>query len=94
MGVPVISLIGQTAVGRGGSSILHTIGVPELVADTPRRYLQTAVELASDLPRLSELRRTLRPRMQASPLTDVPRFTRNLEAVYRRIWQSWCSSEK
>jgi len=21
---------------------------------------------------------------------DAPRFTRNLEAVYRQMWQKWC----
>ena len=92
MGVPVISLVGRTAVGRGGASILSNVGVPELVARTPQEYVQIAADLAKDLPRLAELRRTLRPRMQASPLMDAPRFTRNIEAVYRRMWRSWCET--
>ena len=35
MGVPVVSLAGQTAVGRGGVSILSNLGLPELVACDP-----------------------------------------------------------
>jgi len=90
MGVPVVSLVGSTAVGRGGASILANVGAPELVARTPQQYVQIATDLANDLPRLVELRRTLRPRMQASPLMDAPRFARNVEAAYRRMWRTWC----
>jgi protein O-GlcNAc transferase len=91
MGVPVVSLVGRTAVGRGGASILANIGLQELIAHTPEQYVKIAVGLANDLPRLAELRRTLRPRMQASPLMDAPRFARNVEATYRQMWRSWCA---
>jgi protein O-GlcNAc transferase len=91
MGVPVVSLVGQTAVGRGGLSIMSNIGLPELAAHDPQQYVQTAVGLAQDLPRLRQLRATLRDRMQSSPLMDAPRFARNVEAAYRRMWQDWCA---
>jgi predicted O-linked N-acetylglucosamine transferase (SPINDLY family) len=94
MGVPVITLAGQTAVGRGGVSVLRNIGLPELIAQTKQQYIQIASDLAGDLPRLAELRGSLRPRMRASPLMDAPRFARNIEAVYRKIWQEWCGSSK
>ncbi|MGD0389410.1 MAG: tetratricopeptide repeat protein, partial [Tepidisphaeraceae bacterium] len=90
MGVPVVSLVGRTAVGRGGASILANVGVPELVAPAPEQYVQIATDLAKDLPRLAELRRMLRGRMQASPLMDAPRFARNVEAAYRQMWRNWC----
>ena len=90
MGVPVVSLAGQTAVGRGGVSILSNVGLPELVAEDVGQYVRIAVDLAQDLSRLSELRATLRGRMQASPLMDAPRFARNVEAAYREMWQRWC----
>ena len=91
MGVPVVSLAGQTAVGRGGLSILSNVGLPELVAADAEQYVRIAVELAHDLSRLSELRATLRDRMQASPLMDAPRFARNVEAAYREMWRRWCA---
>jgi predicted O-linked N-acetylglucosamine transferase (SPINDLY family) len=91
MGVPVVSLAGQTAVGRGGVSILSNVGLPELVAQDSEQYVRIAVELAQDLCRLSELRATLRDRMQASPLMNAPRFARNVEAAYRNMWQRWCA---
>jgi predicted O-linked N-acetylglucosamine transferase (SPINDLY family) len=91
MGVPVVSLAGQTAVGRGGVSILSNVGLPELIAQTPEHYVQVAAKLAQDLPRLSQLRATLRERMQASPLMNAPRFARNVEAAYRTMWRRWCA---
>jgi predicted O-linked N-acetylglucosamine transferase (SPINDLY family) len=90
MGVPVVSLVGKTAVGRGGLSILSNIGLPELVARSEEQYVRIASELAGDLPRLRDLRSTLRQRMERSPLMDAPRFARNIEAAYREMWRRWC----
>src|SRR5205823_1309837 len=90
MGVPVISLRGKTAVGRGGLSILSNLGLTDLVAHTPDEYIHIASALANDLHRLAELRAALRPRMQQSPLMDPPRFARDVEAAYREMWARWC----
>jgi predicted O-linked N-acetylglucosamine transferase (SPINDLY family) len=87
MGVPVISWAGSTAVSRSGLSILSNVGLAELVAFDGEQYVQRALELAQDLPRLSVLRASLRQRMQNSPLMDAPRFARNVEAAYRGLWK-------
>jgi predicted O-linked N-acetylglucosamine transferase (SPINDLY family) len=92
MGVPVVSLSGTTAVGRGGRSILSNIGLPELVAHSPEQYVQIAAELASNPPRLLELRRTMRQRMTASPLMDGPGFIADLENCYRKMWRVYCAT--
>ena len=91
MGVPVVSLAGLSAVGRGGLSILSNIGLADLVARDVEQYVRIALELAGDLPRLSKLRATMRVRMQNSPLMDAPRFARNVEAAYRDMWHRWCA---
>lgn len=92
MGVPVVTMVGQTPAGRAGLSIATNLGLPELVARTEDEYVRAAVRLARDLGRLDQLRRGLRARMQSSPLMDVPRFTRNIEAAYRVAWKKWCRS--
>jgi predicted O-linked N-acetylglucosamine transferase (SPINDLY family) len=92
MGVPVVTLLGATAVARAGLSLLANLGLPELVAETPEQFVSIAVGLASDLRRLSDLRATLRQRMQASPLMDAPGFARCVEAAYREMWRRWCGS--
>ncbi len=90
MGVPVVSLAGDSAPSRGGASLLGTVGLEELVADTPEEYLEKAGSLAGNLARLSTLREGMRARMSASPLMDAARFTRHLEQAYRSMWRRWC----
>ncbi len=94
MGVPVITLAGQMATGRAGVSQLTNLGMTELIARTPKEFVKIAVELADDLPRLAEIRRTIRPRMRGSALMDGARFARNIEAVYRQMWREWCEGVK
>jgi protein O-GlcNAc transferase len=93
MGVPVISLAGKTGVGRGGVSILSNLGLGELVADSPQMYVRIAEELGKDQDRLSNLRSTLRQRMEKSALMDAPGFARDVEAAYREMWRETIASE-
>jgi predicted O-linked N-acetylglucosamine transferase (SPINDLY family) len=92
MGVPVVSLAGKLAVGRGGLSILSNVGLADLVGRDVDQYVQIAAGLAADISRLQELRATMRERMRSSPLMDAPRFARNLEAAYRQMWRRWCGA--
>jgi predicted O-linked N-acetylglucosamine transferase (SPINDLY family) len=94
MGVPVVSLAGERPVSRAGLSILNNLGLPELVTFSEDEYVQIAVNLANDLPRLAELRRTLRSRMEASVLMDAPHFARQIEAAYRAMWREWCARQE
>ena len=91
MGVPVVTLVGQTVVGRAGLSQLSNLRLTELIARTADEYVDIVVKLVSDLPKLAELRSTLRRRMLSSPLTDAVRFARNIEAAYREMWRIWCA---
>jgi predicted O-linked N-acetylglucosamine transferase (SPINDLY family) len=92
MGVPIVTLVGRTVVGRAGWSQLCNLGLQELAAQTPEAYVALVTQLAGDLPRLQELRGTLRERTERSPLMDGPRFARQVEQAYRQMWQRWCSS--
>jgi predicted O-linked N-acetylglucosamine transferase (SPINDLY family) len=92
MGVPVITRIGPTVVGRAGWSQLSNLNLTELAAQTDEQFVMIAADLAADIPRLAELRRTLRQRMQQSPLMDGARFARNVEAAYRQMWRTWCGA--
>jgi len=89
MGVPVVTLRGDRHAARVGASLLAQVGLPDLVADSVEDYVEIAAALAGDSKRLTELRRTLRPRMAASPLCDAPGFARKMEAAYRDMWQTW-----
>lgn len=92
MGVPVVTLVGQTVVSRAGWSQLSNLGLTELAGNADEQFVQVAVELANDLTRLGRLRSTLRKRMEQSPLMDATKFAQSIEASYRQMWQSWCES--
>jgi protein O-GlcNAc transferase len=90
MGVPVVTRVGPTVLGRAGLGYARNLGLEELVATTEERYVAIAAGLARDLPRLEGLREGLRARMERSPLMDGPRFARSFEAAYRGMWHRWC----
>jgi predicted O-linked N-acetylglucosamine transferase (SPINDLY family) len=92
MGTPVVTLCGASPVARAGASLLKAAGLPELVAHSEDEYVEIASALTADLPRLTALRAGMRELMKASPLMDAPRFARNVEVAYRRIWRDWCAS--
>ncbi len=87
MGCPTITLAGEIFAHRYGSSVLHHLGLGDLIASNTEQYVQIATTLANDLDRLIRLRSTLRERMRQSPITNAKQFTANLEQAYRRMWQ-------
>ena len=86
MGVPVVTLAGQTHMGRVGHSILARLDAAHLVARDGQDYLEIVSRLAGDLDRLESLRGALRPRLMGSPLMDPRRLARALEGAYRLAW--------
>jgi predicted O-linked N-acetylglucosamine transferase (SPINDLY family) len=94
MGVPVVTLCGQTAVSRAGFSHASNLALTDLVAHSPDQFVSIAAKLADDLPRLTELRSTLRTRMKASPLMNAAAFAHDIETAYRQMWRRWRESSK
>ena len=90
MGVPVITLAGNTYVSRQGVSLLTTVGLGDLIARTPDDYVQIASDLAQNRDRLAEIRHTLRDTMTASPLCDYAGYTRELQDFFRTAWREYC----
>lgn len=91
MGVPVVSLRGQSAPSRGSLSVLSNVGLSWLVASTKEQFIEIASQICDDLQRMADLRSSLRQRMLQSPLMDAQRFTRDLEAALRQMWRKWCA---
>jgi predicted O-linked N-acetylglucosamine transferase (SPINDLY family) len=84
MGVPVITLRGHRHAARVGASLLTQIGLTDLIADSVEDYIEIAVALAGDSGRLTDLHRTLRSRMAASPLCDEKAFACKFERFLTR----------
>jgi predicted O-linked N-acetylglucosamine transferase (SPINDLY family) len=71
-------------------SILSNVGLADFAVPSVDEYVETAIRLSNDKPALTELRASLRSRMQASPLLDAEGFTRKLEVSFRDMWVEWC----
>jgi predicted O-linked N-acetylglucosamine transferase (SPINDLY family) len=91
MGVPVITAPGTRPASRSAASILAAVGLAEWIAPSAAQYVRRAVEFSKNLEVLSQLRVSLRARMQASPLMDEAGFTRDLEELYRQMWRRYCA---
>lgn len=92
MGVPTLTLAGNTLLARQGASLMTAAGLPEWVVDTHEAYVEKAVAFASDLDALSKLRSALRDKVAESPLFDGALFARNLEDAVYGMWQHYCDN--
>ena len=90
MGVPTLTLAGETMLARQGASLLTAAGLPEWVATNADEYVAKAVAFSKELTDLSALRQRLRGQVKSSPLFDANRFARDLEAALRKMWDSRC----
>ncbi len=87
MGVPVVTLAGDRSISRAGASIVSAAGLPQFVAQNEEEYVECAIRMTQDLNGLDAIRQELREQMSRR---DLARFTRELEEVYRDMWQVWC----
>jgi predicted O-linked N-acetylglucosamine transferase (SPINDLY family) len=94
MGVPVITLHSPTFVGRTGVSILTALGLVDWVAQSPEHYVAIAVQKASDIPALAELRAQLRNRLTSSVIGDTVAYAKVVEQEYLALWQAWCLTQE
>ncbi len=85
-GVPVVTCMGSTFPGRVAASLLHAVGLPELVTASLDQYEALVVALATDRDRLQAIRRSLAANRLTHPLFDTDRFRRHLEAAYTTMW--------
>jgi predicted O-linked N-acetylglucosamine transferase (SPINDLY family) len=74
MGVPVVTLTGETMFERLSYSILTNTGLSDLCARTREEYVEIALKLAADPARRAALRTNLRGMLKASPLGQTKQF--------------------
>jgi protein O-GlcNAc transferase len=86
-GLPVLTCRGRTFAARVAASLLHAVGLPELVTQDLDEYAARALELAMNPARLAALRTRLNQNRGVHPLFDTERFCRHLELAYTAMWQ-------
>ncbi|MDH5258130.1 MAG: glycosyltransferase, partial [Gammaproteobacteria bacterium] len=92
MGVPVITLLGNSHISRVSASILHKLELDDFITHSNEDYINIACKLATDKHVLPNLRSTMRERIQNSGFINGVEFTKNLENLYQKIWQERMST--
>jgi predicted O-linked N-acetylglucosamine transferase (SPINDLY family) len=85
MGVPILTLPGESFASRVGASLLTALDLPDLIAPDATAYVAAAVRLAADRPALEALKGRLDKALRTSPVFDPAAFARHLEAVFQAL---------
>jgi predicted O-linked N-acetylglucosamine transferase (SPINDLY family) len=86
-GVPVLTCAGESFAGRVAASLLHAVGLAELVTDSLQAYEDRASELARNPDALACAKEKLARNRAVAPLFDTARYVRHLESAYAEMWR-------
>jgi len=92
MNLPVLTCMGETFPSRVAASLLQQIGLPELICDSLQHYEEKAIFLASHLDELARIKQQLSEQNTQSDLFKPERFARQLETLYKQIWQTYLTA--
>ena len=87
MGLPLITMIGESFNSREAASILNSINLPELITNSMEEYEALAIELATNPDQLTKIKDKLHNNLAVAPLFDTPLFTKNLESAYTQMYE-------
>jgi predicted O-linked N-acetylglucosamine transferase (SPINDLY family) len=89
VGLPIVTLRGDSFASRVASSLLSAIGLAELITTNGRDYETLAVELATYPGKLQVIKNKLLGNLPAAPLYNPHLFTRHLESAYKSMYQRY-----
>jgi predicted O-linked N-acetylglucosamine transferase (SPINDLY family) len=90
MGIPTVSLMGDSAAGRFGAAEMLHLGLESFVAQSPDEFIEVACHWAARVNDLDNVRSKLRDRFVASPLGQYAQFAANMAGLLRAVWHRWC----
>ncbi|MBL8629507.1 MAG: tetratricopeptide repeat protein [Rhodospirillaceae bacterium] len=93
-GLPLVTCLGQTFVGRVAASLLKAAGVPELITTSMADYEALALKLATTPDLLAEIKAKIARNRDTCALFDTMRFTRHLETAYVTMHQRFLSGQR
>ena len=86
-GLPVVTYMGNSFPSRVAGSLLHAIGMTDLITHSLEDYEALVVKLATNPALLADAKARIKANREVYPLFDTERFCRNLEAVYSAMWR-------
>jgi len=93
MGVPSVTLRGESHAGRVSASLMQAVGESEWVTDGTDAYIQRAVEANAAGVRIQSERESLREALASSSLCDEREYTSKIAATFSTLWKRWCASK-
>ncbi len=85
-GLPVVTAAGEGFASRVAASLLHAVGLPELVTHSQSDFEALAIDLARDPKKLSEIRTKLNANRLSTPLFDTALMARHIETAYEQVY--------
>jgi predicted O-linked N-acetylglucosamine transferase (SPINDLY family) len=85
MGLPILTRAGRSYISRMAGSLLHAVGLPDLVTESLADYERLAITLGRQPQRAASYRRYLAEHGRSSPLFDLPQIVRDIEAEFERL---------
>jgi predicted O-linked N-acetylglucosamine transferase (SPINDLY family) len=90
-GLPILTCMGESFASRVAASLLHTIGLTELIALNMTDYEASAIELATAPQRLAQIKEKLAQNKLTTPLFDTPLFVNHIEMAYTAMYERYQS---
>jgi predicted O-linked N-acetylglucosamine transferase (SPINDLY family) len=84
-GLPVLTCLGESAIGRTAGSVLMALGMDELVTTSLQDYEEQAVRIGVESGYAKSLKDKLERNRKEAPLFDTQRLTRNMESAYEQM---------
>ena len=89
-GLPVLTCLGESFVGKVAASLLGAVKLPELITKNYDEFEEMAVDLAHNPEKLGAFKKRLEENKLTAPLFDTQLFTRNIESAYKRMMERHC----
>jgi len=87
MGVPIVTLAGQSFASRVCGSLSHAAGLDDLICNTPEQYLERSIRMGLDSAWRLQMQQRLRSALPGCTLFDIAKLARHLEALFEAMWQ-------
>jgi predicted O-linked N-acetylglucosamine transferase (SPINDLY family) len=85
--LPVLTHIGKSFASRVAASLINSVNLPELIAETQEQYEEMAIGLAKDTEKLKLVREKLKNNLPLSPLYNTPVYVKQLESAYQEMFE-------
>jgi protein O-GlcNAc transferase len=93
VGLPVVTLIGEAFASRVAASLLYSVGLGQLVADSLDGYEALALRLATHPDELAVIRQHLIENGEKLPLFDTPRLAKDIGRAFDRMWENFAADK-